>query len=201
MLLLAWALLFPACWPLSCLNCLAKEPPPPPPKPGSFSYQISCDTAIGTVKTWVTYTVQASSEPVTGNQAVEYDITAPVARVDTGVTATFEKAVETFNVPNGFVVDSVKAAVSSTPDFTSAVAELQNGQIVYTLTGAFTLDKTERPVPPIEVHGRIVGAAGSTVTWMPPVRVDAQANAGFFGDQTSTCHFEQPGPIWTSHID
>ena len=195
------ALCFPACWPLSCFSgCLVHSTPPPPPQPGSATYQLACDTAIGTVKTWVTYTVLATAEPVGPGATVEYDITAPVAQVDTGVTTTFEKSVEFFDVPAGLTVLSVQAAQGSTADFSSAVATTDGGTIAYTLTGSFTFDKTQRPVPPIQVKAIVTSTPGATIVWMPPVEVIGQANAGFFGDQTTTCAFPDAGPIWTSHV-
>ena len=201
LLALLAAICFPACWPLSCFNgCVVHSTPPPPPTPGSATYQLSCDTAIGDVRTWVTYTVSATAEPVVTGSAVEYDITAPVAQVDTGVTTTFERSVETFDVPAGLTVQSVQAAQSSTADFSSAVATTDGGTISYTLTGSFTFDKTERPVPPIQVKATVTAKPGESVVWMPPIQVIGQANAGFFGDQTTTCAFPDAGPIWTSHV-
>jgi len=199
---LGLGLFFSACWPLSMFNgCLTSEPPRPPPKPGSFTYELSCDTAIGTVKSWVTYTVQASSEPVFTGQEVDYEITAPLAEVDSPVTTTFESSVETFEVPEGLEVESVAAVESSNADFSSAVAKLEDGKIVFTLEGSFEFDDTERAVPPFRVHAKVVGTLGKAIVWMPPREIDGKASAGFFGEQSSTCTFETPGPIWTSHVD
>jgi hypothetical protein len=186
-----------ACGIITC----ATETPKPPPKPGSFTYQLSCDTIIGDVKTWVTYTVKASAEPVASGQEVTYAINAPIAKVNAGVTPRFQSSTITFDVPDGLAVESVSSApTADTPDIKTAEAHLDNGQILFTVTGDFDLDDTPRPVPDVTVLAKITAATGGTVSWMAPVRVVGHANAGIFGDQTTTCHFEQTGSIWVSHV-
>lgn len=188
---------------LSLASCglITSEPDKPAPQPGSFTYELSCSTAIGTVKTWVTYTVTASAEPVANEQAVKYAINAPIAQVKSSVSTTFESSTVTFAIPEGLAVDAVSTDPITTPDFTSAEAHVDGQTIVFNLTGSFKFDSTTRPVPSVNVSGRIVARSGQTVTWLAPIHVVGKANAGFFGDQTSDCHFENDGPIWVSHVD
>ena len=61
----------------------ASDTPKPRPKPGSISYQISCEAPIvGEVRQWVTYTVAASAEPVESGEVATYEIDAPPAKVE-----------------------------------------------------------------------------------------------------------------------
>jgi len=176
------------------------SPPEPPPSPGTAHYQLTCDSPIGAVKTWMIYTVTASAEPMHERQAVTYTLNAPVAQVKSPVSTDFRKSVVTFAIPSGLQVTGVSTTPATLDGFDGIDAHRDGADIVFTLTGDFPLDGTPHAVPTVVVTGVITAAPGASVVWMTPTSIDGVAHAGIFGDQSSHCHFESPGPIWTSTV-
>lgn len=168
---------------------------------GSSRHVLACDTLIGKVETPVTYTVTRSIEPVPAGGQITYSIVAPVAQVETPVPATFVASDVTFGIPEGLNVIEVEADPPSTPDFTSATAELSGDTVVLRLRGSFPLDETHREVPLLRVTGIVTAPSGSEIVWTTPRQVVGTARVDFFGEQVTTCIFEKPGTIAISRVE
>jgi hypothetical protein len=187
---------------LTACGLAASDTPQPDPQPGSIDYQLSCDAPIvGEVKTWVTYTVAPSAEPVRGGETVTYRISAPPARVDSAVGTSFVSSKVTYPLPRGLDVLDVDMNPHSTADVSSAHAALSGGAIVVEEKGDYPLDGSERALPALVIRGKVTAEAGGTVELLTPSELQGTAHAGIFGDQSSTCHVIAPGPIFTSTVE
>lgn len=168
---------------------------------GSSRHLLTCATVIGKVRTPVTYTVTRPANPVAEGGIVPYEIVAPLAQIDTPVSATFVSSDVTFAIPEGLELLTALAHPTSSADFSAAWAEVSEREVTLRLTGSFPLDEKTRPVPVLKVTAKVTAAPGTTVTWRTPERVVATARVDLFGDQVTRCEFDEPGAIAVTDVE
>lgn len=180
----------------------ASDSEKPKPKAGSISYQLSCQAPIvGEVKTWVTYTLRPSAEPVPSGDVLVYELSAPPARIESAVGTSFVRSKVTYPLPVGMSVERVSMRPPSTKDVKTATARVDGETIVVESEGDYPLDGSKRDLPLLVIEGTVTAEPGGTVELDTPLELVGTANAGIFGDQTSTCHVVDGGPIYTSTVE
>jgi hypothetical protein len=179
-------------------------PPRTVPKQGqrqSATYTLVCPSPLGDLTTTLTYSVTASLDPAPSGGQVTFTIDAPVSQVMSPVSATFVSSTTSFDVPDGFQVQSATTSPVTTSDFSSSQAQIDGGTVSLVLQGSFPIDGTPRETPALVVTGMVTAPTGSKIVWNTPVVIDGEANAGFFGNQDSNCHVQTPGPIGTTQVE
>jgi hypothetical protein len=168
---------------------------------GSNSFEIQCHNPLADARTYVTYTVTASADPVDTGSELTLHISAPPAEVKTDfVTPRFMESKVTYPVPAGFQLESATTDPSTTKDINESDVNVADGAIVLHETGSFDLDGKPHDMPELVVRGKVTAPSGASVAWMTPTELDGKASAGLIGEQDSTCHMISPGPIWTIHV-
>jgi hypothetical protein len=184
---------------LFCLAC-GSTPPPPPPAPNTTTFTLSCASPIGAITSDATFTFVASADPVKSGGAVTYTLTPPSNGAQM-LSPTFISSTSEYVVPAGLTIDSVAMQESSTADYSTLEVALDGGEIELTELGSFTMNSTPRPVPPFIIDAHVTAASGGTISWMPPIDIVGEANAGIFGTQTSSCTIENPSPLGTTQVE
>jgi hypothetical protein len=175
--------------PTTTVAALAGHPP--------VAVSVTCDTAAGDLTTDVVFRLLDRTDPVTPGSTLRVELVLPFVQVRPPVPVTFVTGTVRLPVPEGLRVTDASMTPASNIDFTSAGAAVgpDGREVVIDLEGSFPMDGTPRNVPVLVLEGVVEAPSGAVLRFPQPTEVLADADAGLFGSQRSTCRSDDPAPI------